>query len=350
MLKKQLLTIVPLMGFGFLPLAQAADENQDDRWYVAPFASYVQTGGDRKAADGWGGGLGVGKIIDKHFNAELRGFYEGFRGSNGPWDLAGGTADMQYYFFRDKFSPYAVVGIGAMNTCASANCGVGLIGEAGLGVSYEVNDHLLIRSDVRYRYNNNLNAQVQPGTDEFHDMTVNLGFVIPFGDKPKPVAKSETKFAPVAAAPLANCANLDSDGDGVNDCLDKCPGTIKGCNIDAKGCPVRLLLRGEHFHYDSAELTLNAKEILNGVADSLIAYPQKNDIEVQGHTSSEGSNAYNMKLSQRRAKSVVDYLKAKGVTNKLIAKGYGESQPIADNGTEAGRSENRRVELIWIEY
>ncbi|MGZ5580459.1 MAG: OmpA family protein, partial [Methylobacter sp.] len=49
------------------------------------------------------------------------------------------------------------------------------------------------------------------------------------------------------------------------------------------------------------------------------------------------------------AQSVVDYLKMKGVTNRLIAKGYGESQPIADNKTEAGRSENRRVELIWIE-
>ena len=56
-----------------------------------------------------------------------------------------------------------------------------------------------------------------------------------------------------------------------------------------------------------------------------------------------------MKLSQRRAHSVLEYLKMKGVTNKLIAKGYGETQPIADNATEAGRSENRRVELIWIE-
>jgi OOP family OmpA-OmpF porin len=56
-----------------------------------------------------------------------------------------------------------------------------------------------------------------------------------------------------------------------------------------------------------------------------------------------------MKLSQRRAQSVANYLKRKGVTNRLTAKGYGETQPIADNSTEAGRSENRRVELIWIE-
>jgi len=348
MLKTKLFTIASLTGAALLPLAQADEPIQDTRWYVAPFATFIRTGGDRQASDGWGGGLGVGKMIDKHFNVELKGFYDQFGGTNGPWSLAGGTADVQYYFMREKFSPYAVIGVGGQNTCASANCGIGLLGEAGVGFSYELLDNLLIRSDVRYRYNNNLNAHVQPGTDEFHDMTVNVGFVIPFGAKPKAAEKYE---APVAAAPipLDDCSTRDSDNDGVNDCLDQCLGTIKGSTVDDKGCAVRLILKGQHFKYDSAELTLNAKEILDGVAESLIAYPQKNDIEVQGHASSEGTTTHNLKLSQRRAKSVVEYLKMKGITNKLIAKGYGESSPIADNNTEAGRSENRRVELIWIE-
>jgi OOP family OmpA-OmpF porin len=81
----------------------------------------------------------------------------------------------------------------------------------------------------------------------------------------------------------------------------------------------------------------------------LAEYPQSNVIEVQGHASSEGSDNYNLKLSQRRSQSVAEYLKIKGLPNKTIAKGYGETKPIADNSTEAGRSENRRVELIWIE-
>ncbi len=349
MLKKNLLTLASVAVVGFLPLAQAADQPPDDRWYVAPFGSFVRTGGDRNASDGWGGGMGIGKILDKHFNVELKGFYQEFSGSNGPWSLAGGSADLQYYFVRDKFSPYAVIGAGGMNSCASANCGVGLIGEAGAGFTYEVHDNFLLRSDVRYRYNNNLNAQVQPGTDEFHDMVVNVGFVVPFGDKPKRVERQPEPVIAAAPEPVKDCSTQDADADGVNDCLDRCPGTIKGSKVDNTGCPVRLVLKGEHFKYNSAELTLNAKSILDGVAQSLVAYPQKNDIEVQGHCSSEGSAAYNMRLSQRRAQSVVDYLKMKGVTNRLIAKGYGESQPIADNKTEAGRSENRRVELIWIE-
>ena len=60
MLKNKLLPIISLIGAGFLPVAQAADSLQDNRWYVAPFASFVNTGGDRNAADGWGGGLGIG--------------------------------------------------------------------------------------------------------------------------------------------------------------------------------------------------------------------------------------------------------------------------------------------------
>ena len=56
MLKRKSLTIASLIGVSVLPLAQAADQIQDDRWYIAPFASYVQTGGDRKADEGWGGG------------------------------------------------------------------------------------------------------------------------------------------------------------------------------------------------------------------------------------------------------------------------------------------------------
>ncbi|MDD1611825.1 MAG: OmpA family protein, partial [Methylococcaceae bacterium] len=111
---------------------------------------------------------------------------------------------------------------------------------------------------------------------------------------------------------------------------------------------VSLVLKGVNFQYDSAELTPNSTTILDGVVESLLAYPQKNDIEVQGHASSEGTDAYNMRLSQRRSESVVEYLKSKGVTNRLIAQGYGETRPIADNSTEAGRSENRRIELIWI--
>lgn len=64
-----------------------------------------------------------------------------------------------------------------------------------------------------------------------------------------------------------------------------------------KNCAVRLILKGQHFKYDSAELSLKAKELRDGVAKDLKAFPQKNEIEVQGHASSERSDSYNLKLS-----------------------------------------------------
>jgi len=361
MLKNKLLTIASLTGaVAFLPLAHA-DEFLDKRWYIAPFGSYLNSENRTGITDdNWGVGLGIGKILNRHFNAEVRGFYQEFdniSGTKNDAKLAGGTLDLQYFFLRDKFSPYVVAAIGGMNTDSrrgSFNKGSldsgsyskpSFIFETGLGATYEITDNFLLRADARYRLDT-LAGEVTKNDAVFNDVVVNVGFVIPFGKKPKSAIEPET---PVAAAPIADCSTLDADSDGVNDCLDQCPGTIKDTRIDNSGCPVRLVLKGQHFNYDSAELTLNAKKLLDGVAESLIAYPQKNDIEVQGHASSEGADDYNMRLSQRRSESVVEYLKAKGVTNKLLARGFGESLPVADNSTEAGRSENRRVELIWIE-
>lgn len=348
MIKKYVLAFALLIGLGLAASAQAKEEFLDNRWYVAPFGSYVNPGGDRNSDNaGYGAGLGIGKIINEHFNVEIRGFYNGFDDKtnrfpqkNGQWDLAGGTADLQYYFWRDKFSPYTVAALGGMNSYVRGKSGAGFIGEVGAGFTYELLDNLLLRSDVRYRYNNNFDANLtRDNQDEYHDMIVNVGFVIPLGPKPKPAAPVEP------AAP--DCSTLDSDSDGVNDCIDQCPGTMAGSKVNEQGCPLSLELKGVNFEYDSAKLTPTAMSILDGVAENLIAYPSKNDIEVRGHTSSEGSNKYNMRLSQRRSQSVVDYLSMKGVTNRLTAHGYGEDMPIADNSTEAGREQNRRVELVW---
>lgn len=344
MINKHLITFALLTGLGFAASVQA-EEFLDNRWYIAPFGSYVNAGGDRNADNaGYGAGLGIGKIIDEHFNVEVRGFYNGFDdlrdriGRKGQWDLMGGTADVQYYFWRDKFSPYTVAAVGGMHSNVNGKSSPGFIGEVGAGFTYELLDNLLLRSDVRYRYNNNFDANLTTNkTNEYHDMTVNVGFVVPLGPKPQ---------APVAEA-APDCSTLDSDSDGVNDCIDTCPGTIAGSKVDGSGCALSLELKGVNFEYDSAQLTPGAMAILDGVAEGLVAYPQKNDIEVRGHTSSEGSNKYNMRLSQRRSQSVVDYLSMKGVTNRMTAHGYGEDMPIADNSTEEGRQQNRRVELVW---
>ncbi|MGQ0618523.1 MAG: thrombospondin type 3 repeat-containing protein [Panacagrimonas sp.] len=160
---------------------------------------------------------------------------------------------------------------------------------------------------------------------------------------------------------------LDSDGDGIPDHLDECPNTPPGLKVlpngcalkgdcrrprpgeavDAKGCALdqRFVLRGVKFEFDSDRLTKPAELILNDVADTMAAYPDVS-VEVQGHTDATGTDAYNLGLSERRSNSVKRYLSGRGIPGgRMRPVGYGESAPIADNGTPEGQEENRRVEF-----
>lgn len=100
------------------------------------------------------------------------------------------------------------------------------------------------------------------------------------------------------------------------------------------------------FDTNKATLRPGARERLAKVAGIVLAYPDLH-LEIDGHTDSTGSDAYNMQLSEARADAVRDYLAKEGVsTNNLIAKGFGKTEPIASNATSAGRQQNRRVELV----
>lgn len=106
-----------------------------------------------------------------------------------------------------------------------------------------------------------------------------------------------------------------------------------------------IVLEGVHFQTNKAVLLPESSGILDRVAESLVAHPEVN-IEVGGHSDSDGSDASNMKLSTKRANAVRDYLIKKGVpASQMTAKGYGETQPISDNKTPEGKAMNRRVEL-----
>ena len=99
------------------------------------------------------------------------------------------------------------------------------------------------------------------------------------------------------------------------------------------------------FPYDSDVLTAQARENLNTLASSLDKYPNT-DIIIVGHTDAVGSDEYNLALSERRANAAVNYLVGRGVSRaRLRAAGRGESEPVAANETDAGRQQNRRVEV-----
>ncbi len=142
---------------------------------------------------------------------------------------------------------------------------------------------------------------------------------------------------------------LDSDGDGVSDYLDKCPDTPKGTKVDASGCPLSgealAIVTNINFDFDSDALRPDAREKLARVLAILKANTDVN-VKVIGHTDSTGPEDYNQALSVRRAQSVANYLADNGVNaGRLSVDGRGESEPLVDNATRAGRAVNRRVEF-----
>ncbi len=153
------------------------------------------------------------------------------------------------------------------------------------------------------------------------------------------------------------CPDCDNDGDGVPECpkvVDKCPDkpakTPDGCPQKYKLIVVTKtkieLKQTIYFAFNRARIKRVSFALLNEVAKAL----QDNDkiqVRIEGHTDSRGSKRYNLRLSSSRAKSVRKYLIGRGVSGgRMVAKGYGEEVPIADNRTEAGRAENRRVEFV----
>jgi OOP family OmpA-OmpF porin len=153
-------------------------------------------------------------------------------------------------------------------------------------------------------------------------------------------------LTPKGARVDADGCPLDTDGDGVPDYRDKCPDTPRGAKVDSDGCIEHVVLKNVLFKFDKSTLTAEAQRTLDAIARDLAGRSGVRRVAISGHTDSIGSDAYNQKLSERRAKSVASYLKAKGVEGgKLASKGYGESQPVASNKTKEGRAENRRVEI-----
>jgi OOP family OmpA-OmpF porin len=142
---------------------------------------------------------------------------------------------------------------------------------------------------------------------------------------------------------------VDSDGDGVPDYLDKCPGTPAGMKVNADGCPpggeTLAIVTNVNFDFDSSKIRADSAQKLDRVVLILQDNPDVR-VRVEGHTDSTGPDKYNMGLSYRRAESVKNYLVSKGIdANRLSVVGYGETKPLVSNKTSAGRAVNRRVEF-----
>ncbi len=155
--------------------------------------------------------------------------------------------------------------------------------------------------------------------------------------------------------PKTNGCPPDTDGDGITDDKDACPEEKGPADPDPtrNGCPRvhvtdKEIVILEQVQFDTGKATIKkvSDGLLDNVAEVFKDHADVLKVEVQGHTDNRGSASLNKGLSQRRAEAVLKALVARGIAaSRLVAQGYGQDQPIADNKTDAGRQKNRRVQF-----
>jgi OOP family OmpA-OmpF porin len=327
--------------------------------YVNVLPFYLSPDANRRGTneDGRGMAMGYGHSITERLSWELHTFADVI--STEP-DIVrdvyqyGAGADLNFRFRRgDGASPFLLFGGGvvrndlvpdtAKDTDVFSNVGLGFV-TGGLGKS-----EIRLRGEARY-VRDRFELSDEGGKN---DRRIALGVQIPLGKRTVEVEREVEVVRERVVRETVPAEIVDSDRDGVPDQIDQCPGTLAGLATDNRGCaatsPQALRLEGVTFEYNSAELTPGALQTLSGVADALRGEPNLR-AEIAGHTDSSGADAYNLRLSQQRADAVLVYLSSLGIErSRLIARGYGEGQPVADNGSEAGRERNRRVEFRVID-
>jgi OOP family OmpA-OmpF porin len=328
----------------------------DGRWYIAPTVGGYYNDTDRNTNSRQVYyGLGVGKFVSSNASIDL--FIDRTkrdRDAGGNWGNNNyGVAARFYAGGWNAFRPYLLAGIMGSYHQNIGDHGWSPAAELGVGVSKTITDSSDLRLEGGYRYD--WDDKSNRAENGYGDWFLGFSVVSRFGAPPTAPA------AEVAVAPKApDCSTLDSDGDGVNDCEDKCPSTPAGTIVGPDGCPQKVVidLRGVNFKFDRPkkgetnigpalqEPTSDSLGVLDQAVDTLQRYPQVH-VTVAGYTDSVGKDAYNQGLSERRAKIVFDYLTGHGIDASRLEGpiGHGENNPIDSNDTADGRARNRRTEL-----
>ncbi|WP_084615879.1 OmpA family protein [Solimonas flava] len=388
--------LLPLALAGAAPLAaQAGDgwylglegganwvREQDLRIYgYDPLIGSLPDGtkvADAEFGTGWLGGLSLGYAYANGWRPELELAYREndldrlYLPSLGPFGGSGSTTsdvdgdenvatamlNVWYDLFRGRrFHPYLGAGVGAARFAIDdisfngnqleSRFDTVLAWQFGAGFAYDLSPRWTVSLDYRYLKSDTGKFSLvkdEPGAHvetnyEAQSAMLTLRYFFSAPPAPVPVAEPETPVEvvepveppPPPPPPPPPVCHQPQPGEPLN---------LDGCTVGDT-----LVLHGVNFDFDKATLTLNAKALLDQVASELTRHADIK-IEVDGHTDSKGSDAYNQKLSQRRADAVKAYLVEKGIAaERMTSAGFGESKPIADNGTDEGREHNRRVEL-----
>ncbi|MGA9852451.1 MAG: OmpA family protein [Gammaproteobacteria bacterium] len=334
-MKPQFKFLIVMIGLGMAVAtltaqAQDQDQNFDSRWYITPQYSYVWPDSNESTNSGSGWQLDVGKPLSEDWNLEFGVIHYGLNFKNG---IPGSFRQTEYgvnglWFFNDRpkaFSPFVLLGAGANDQSATgSSSNTKAYGTLGLGFLTSPWDWGgAIRFSVQELHTF--------GNGNFNDLIASIGLQIPLGSvaSPAPAPAPESQPTPPPAPAPAQPA----------------PPPPAPAPAPAPAPQKIIALPGVQFATNSDRLLPASQNTLDGAVQTLQNNPGI-DAEVAGYTDNTGKAAYNVGLSQRRAEAVMKYLVDHGIdASRLMAKGYGEADPVASNKTTAGRAQNRRVEL-----
>ncbi len=305
-------------------------------------ATFWHIDGDRRIEDTETPFVSLEYAFDDNWAAEIlyaegdSRFNDGAKTDLATWQLGMLYYGGSYIGGGNRVRPYLTFGMGEIDIDAGSFDTVETTAHAGAGLRWMLTPRFGARLETRMLHSLDENE---------NDFLFSAGLNYYFGKVSEPA---------VAAAPAAP---MDSDGDGVTDDRDKCPGTPRGTRVDADGCPlpvaqVASIKLKVNFDFDSTVVKEHHFSDIGELATFLKRFDDLR-VEVEGHTDSVGPENYNQQLSQRRAQAVIDLLvNQHGIArNRLEAIGYGEARPVASNDTAAGRAENRRVmATLEVEY
>jgi OmpA-OmpF porin, OOP family len=318
--------------------------------YIAPMLQYTDLDHKREFKDDFGFGAAIGYNFAPNFALEAdygMGSYKlkGVMGDAGASEqLRALSLDVMYKFLPNSlFRPYVIAGGGELqdriggasdtNRAWMAEAGVGML--TGLG-DQSGSTRLQLRTEAKYRREFIQNTAFIPNNPG--DVVFGVGLQLSFGNPSRP--------PPVVAAPPPPPEPAPVPREVV-----AAPPPPEPCHAPAgfqvdENCHIieqTVVVRAVDFEFNSTQLTAPAQHTLDEVAAALTSQAGLL-VEIQGHTDSIGTDAYNLNLSMRRAESVKAYLVSKGLSaSSLNAKGYGKTRPIASNATAEGRAQNRRV-------
>ena len=318
--------------------------NSDYKYEITPTIGGVYTEGNTGTDRGYANaGLNFGFNLFDSFIDQVE---IGFTNTLDQVDYENGTSTIvtrtfanliKEYSLTDNTSLYSLVGVGYEffsndDDLSNENS---FFGNYGLGIKYKISEQVALKLDARHM------IETDHGDN---NLSYNVGLSVPFGEVAK-AAPVVATVAPVVAKVAPVEAPKDSDSDGVIDSLDECPNTMAKSKVDSVGC-MTLVNLNINFDTNKSNIKDSYNTRIVEFANMLKANP-KLKATIGAHTDSVGSDAYNQKLSERRAASTVEALKALKVdTSKIKAVGYGEARPVATNATAEGKAENRRVEAV----